>query len=227
MASGPAAGGQRKSAMRSPLTWVVVLGIALAGGAYLLYRRSKSAASPPAAATTGTTASDTTDYSGQIATLQTEIEDLQSSESNEGKITTTPITRTPGPPTTPKPGAPENLRVTGNNGTSVQVSWDLPGGVKGTTWSVTNHEGTAAGKIVDQFTTNNTVANLGGADASPRGLKPGTRYVVIIQGKTAGGTGPSGSLGYTTKAAPKPKPKPKPAPRPKPKTAAHSVKKAA
>ena len=222
MVASQPAGGQRKSAMRSPITWVIVLGIALAGGAYLLYRRSQSSAAAAAGTTTGTTGTGTEDYSGQIATLQTEIMDLQSSDAQEDKDTDT----TAKPPTVAKPGAPANLRKTGDNGTSAQVSWDLPGGVKGTTWSVTNHEGTAAGPVVDKFTTNNSVANLAGADARPTGLKPGAHYVVIIQGKTAGGTGPSGSLGYTTKASAKPAPKPKPKPRAV-KAPAHHVTKAA
>lgn len=67
--------------MHSPWTWVIVLGIAVVGGGYLLYRRSKAAAAtttPTAATPAGTT---TPDWSGEIATLQTEIMDLQSSES--------------------------------------------------------------------------------------------------------------------------------------------------
>lgn len=75
----PQAGSQARKpgGMRSPVTWIVILGIAVAGGAFLLWRRSSSSSAGTAAATG--TAGGTTDYAGQIATLQTEIEDLQSS----------------------------------------------------------------------------------------------------------------------------------------------------
>lgn len=212
---------QRKPAFRSPVTWLIVLGIALAGGAYLLYRRSQSSAATGTSTTgTSTDTSTGTDYSGQIATLQTEIMDLQSSGAKSSSSST---------PAVAKPGAPQNLKLTGNNSTSVQVSWDLPGGVADTTWSIVNHEGTATGTVVDRFDTNNSVANLAGADAKPAGLKPGTRYVVVIQGQNSAGTGPSASFGYTTKAAAAKKAATpaKTTKKPAPKTAAHSTKKAA
>lgn len=182
--------------MRSPVTWIIVLGLALAGGAYLLYRRSTAAAAAGTTSATTDTPAGTTnpDWSGEIATLQTEIMDLQSSESQEDndddKTTGTGAKR---------PGAPRNLRLTGDHGTSVQVSWDMPGGVKGIAWSVTGHEGTIGGRVTDKFTTNNTVANLAGAKLNPRGLKPGSRYVVTVQGRNSAGMGPVGSLGFTTR----------------------------
>lgn len=74
----PPASRRPGGALRSPLTWVIILGAALAGGAVLLWR-SKSAAASSSTDTTGTTAADATDYSGAIATLQSEIADLQSS----------------------------------------------------------------------------------------------------------------------------------------------------
>lgn len=64
--------------MRSPWTWVIVLGIAVVGGGYLLWRRSQTPATTTP--TTGTPAgTPSPDWSGEIATLQTEIMDLQSS----------------------------------------------------------------------------------------------------------------------------------------------------
>jgi PASTA domain len=62
--------------MRSPWVWIGLLGVALVGGAYLIYRRNQ--ASTAAAATT-TPTTDQTDLQGEIATLQSEIADLQSS----------------------------------------------------------------------------------------------------------------------------------------------------
>lgn len=67
--------GSQFPSVRSPMTWVLILGVALAGGAFLLWRRRQSTnaanastAAPP----------DTEDFRGQIAMLQTEIADLQS-----------------------------------------------------------------------------------------------------------------------------------------------------
>lgn len=73
----PGRRGNKFPSLRSPVTWVVVLGIGLAAGAYILYRRNKANA---AAATTTTTAAtpNNEDVAGQIATLQGEIADLQS-----------------------------------------------------------------------------------------------------------------------------------------------------
>lgn len=87
----PVKGGKKKfPSMQSPVTWVVVLGIAIAGGAYLLYRRNKAAAAAnTTSATTGTSTADTTDFSGQIATLQAEVADLQSSFSQDESAETT------------------------------------------------------------------------------------------------------------------------------------------
>lgn len=98
-----------------------------------------------------------------------------------------------------KPQPPKNLKLSGNNGTSAQVSWDLPGGLKDSTWLVQNHLGSSTGAIVDSFTTNNTIANLGGALAKPAGLKPGTRYTVVI--KMNSPNAPAGTLSYTTNRA--------------------------
>ena len=73
----PAKGGKKKfPSMSSPTTWVVILGIAVVVGGYLLYRNRKAAST--AATTATTTTADTTDWSGEIATLQAEIADLQS-----------------------------------------------------------------------------------------------------------------------------------------------------
>lgn len=72
----PAKGkGTKFPSPRSPVTWLVILGIGLAGGAYILFRRNRAAT----AATAATPTPDTTDLTGEVATLQAEIADLQSS----------------------------------------------------------------------------------------------------------------------------------------------------
>lgn len=117
------------------------------------------------------------------------------------------------PPTLPRPSSdgggggggggggkpPKNLHLSQNNGTSVQVSWDLPGGVTGARWDVENHEGNSSGKVVDRFSTANTIANLGGALAHPAGLKRGTKYTVRIRESSPHGSW--GQLSYVTKRA--------------------------
>lgn len=80
----PAAAGKKKfPSMSSPTTWLVILGIALAGGAYLLYRSKQNAANNNSNSGTSGSGTDTTDYSGEIATLQAEVADLQSSFSQD------------------------------------------------------------------------------------------------------------------------------------------------
>jgi hypothetical protein len=66
----------------SPAVWIGVLVVALAGGAYLLWRRSQSSsAAADTSGTTATDAADTTDEdAGEFGTLQSEIGDLQSSD---------------------------------------------------------------------------------------------------------------------------------------------------
>lgn len=74
----PAKGKGKKGfpSLSSPVTWTVILGIALLGGAYLLYRQRQASAA--AATTAATPTPDQTDLQGQIATLQAEVADLQS-----------------------------------------------------------------------------------------------------------------------------------------------------
>jgi Fibronectin type III domain len=78
--AGSARGGKKFMGL-SPLGWAGVLALALAAGAYLLYRRSKAKATSTAVVTpTGTS----TDIAGELATLQTEIMNLQASEASTG-----------------------------------------------------------------------------------------------------------------------------------------------
>jgi hypothetical protein len=70
-----------KLSLKSPVTWVIILGVAVAGGAYLLWRRSKATAASSGGSLSSGTA---TDYSGALGTLQDEIGNLQSSGGGSG-----------------------------------------------------------------------------------------------------------------------------------------------
>ena len=152
-ASSSPATARRPGALRSPVTWVIILGVALAGGAYLLYRRNQASQAAASTATTGTAAaSDQVDYSGQIATLQTEIADLQSSVAQMagsgggttgsgtplnggnpphagGTGTTIPPPKTggttppPPSPTVSRPGMPTGVKGSAASSTTIRLSW--------------------------------------------------------------------------------------------------------
>ena len=94
----PPAKGRKKSPAANPVTWVIVLGVALAGGAYLLMRQRSTAAANAAGTGTATPTGSLEDFAGQIATLQSEIADLQSSAAqDEAGETGTGTTTTPPP----------------------------------------------------------------------------------------------------------------------------------
>jgi hypothetical protein len=68
-----------KLSLKSPVTWVIILGVAVVGGAYLLYRRSKSNAAGSSSGTgTGV------DPSAALGTLQDEIGNLQGASAGTG-----------------------------------------------------------------------------------------------------------------------------------------------
>lgn len=73
--------GKRKGKI-SPTVVIVGLVVALAGGAYLLYRQRKNAAASTAASAPADT-STSEDVAGQIGTLQSEIGNLQSSAAQD------------------------------------------------------------------------------------------------------------------------------------------------
>ena len=156
----PPARGKRMS----PTMIIVVLGVALGGGAYLLYRRSKNSAASSSASTPVDT-SQLEDFAGQIATLQTEIGDLQSSaaqgeagETGTGsggpyQVLTGRTTGSSGGTTTATLAAPAGLSVTPRKG-GADAGWSVvPGahayeleitgaGGKGTGTSHYDHAGT-------------------------------------------------------------------------------------
>jgi hypothetical protein len=150
--------GRGSSALRSPVTWIIVLGIALAAGAYLLYKRSSSSS----AAGTSTDTSDTPagtqnpDWSGEIATLQTEIGDLQSTMAQEDEQS-----KTSGSGTTSSTA--DKVRVPGVVGDTQEAAFSAISGaglkpasatkpVKGRTLTVTS-EDPKAGTEVDKGST--------------------------------------------------------------------------
>lgn len=102
----------------------------------------------------------------------------------------------PPPPPKPKPLSPKNLRVAANSGKGVQITWDLPGGVKNATWIVQNHQGGSTGPLADSFKTNNTIVNLGGA-LEKGGLQHRKKYTVRVREDVAGA--PWGQVSYTAK----------------------------
>lgn len=109
----PPKGKGKKSAITSPMTWVIVLGVGLVAGAYLLYRRKGTAAASTAATTPQP---NNEDVAGQIATLQGEIGDLQSTgaqdeagETGTGTTAGTGTGTTAGPSVLP---APAGMSVT-------------------------------------------------------------------------------------------------------------------
>lgn len=120
--------GNKFPSMRSPVTWAVILGIALAGGAYILYRRRNTAAA--ANASTAAPSTDTTDLAGQIATLQTEIADLQSTTTqDEGTETGTGTSTGGGGTGTGKLTAPTGFSITPHAGFA-DFGWSTVPGAK-------------------------------------------------------------------------------------------------
>ena len=78
----------RKLTLKSPTTWLIVTGVALVFGGYLLWKRSQSSsASSPGGSSAGTP----TDYSGALGTLQSEIGNLQSSGASGGGTSVVPV----------------------------------------------------------------------------------------------------------------------------------------
>lgn len=206
--------------MKSPVTWIIVLGIAVVGGAYVLYRRSQSQAA--AATTTATAAQGTTDWSGAIATLQTEIADLQSSEAQDKGDQGTGGGGTGGGTgggggggggggtgggvagggKKGKPAMPALVRVTGTTPTSVSLRWSVSPGA--TSYRVRL---TYQGKLAKQQASTGTSATVSG-------LTPDHTYTVHVAA-----VGPGGTSAETNGPAAKTKRRGL-----APKAAAHSVK---
>lgn len=115
----------------TPMTMVIVLGVALAGGAFFLWRQKNSSSAANASTADTTPGGSLEDFAGQVATLQTEIADLQSSaaqdEGQESGTGTTPSPQpAPSPSPSPKPkapGMPANVSGSALSATSVRLTW--------------------------------------------------------------------------------------------------------
>lgn len=94
-AAGSPPGKGKPLSLRNPWSWVIIGGIALAGGAFILYRNRKNAASSSSG---GSSSGTSPDYSGALGTLQDEIGNLQSAGSGAGAggAVAVPVTGTTG-----------------------------------------------------------------------------------------------------------------------------------
>lgn len=172
MADTTAAPRRKGKGLKSPWVIVIVLAVAVGGGAYLLYRRSKASSSTSGSGTSGTPQTDQEDYAGQIATLQAEIADLQSSASQGG---------------------------TGGGTTGGGTSGGTTGGTGGTTGTGGGSGGTTV-KVTVPAVEGMTI-DAAEAAIKARGLVPklntktvgGTSYVIISQTPGAGKTVAKGS----------------------------------
>jgi len=120
----------KKKAKLTPTMTIVILGVALAAGAFLLWRR-RSAANAASTAGTSTPQPNNEDVTGQIATLQGEIGDLQSSAAQDeaaetGTGTTGSGTGTGGGVSSVLP-APAGLSVTPHAG-GADAGWGTVSG---------------------------------------------------------------------------------------------------
>lgn len=151
MAASTTTGTPRKSMLRSPITWVIILGVTLAGGAYILYRRNQAnnAASSSSGSTTASTDPNATDNAGALSTLQTEIADLQSSASQQTPAPASPTAPLPDPnktvtgTITKAPAVPPVITVVNPGIAAVDISWTAVPGATGYKLDITGPQGSA------------------------------------------------------------------------------------
>ena len=197
--------------------WLGIIGI---GGAAVWYfyksRQANAAASSGTAAQSGNCTDtngnsvpcDQVDYGGQIATLQTELQDLQGGEAGEGATTATtpppkpppgagnppPVTPPPGgagnpPPVQPKPGVPgpvAGLRASKVTRTSVTLTWDRTAGATLYYVQLTYQSKTIASR---------TVATT---SATFMGLRPDSSMHGHVSARNASGQGPTAQVAFHT-----------------------------
>jgi hypothetical protein len=113
-------GRKRKGILSSPITVIVVLGVALGAGAWILLRRRAAAS----AATAAPSAAQAQDDSGQISTLQAEVADLQGRLAQSGgdeddKGGTTAAS---------KPGMPTHVAGSATSATTIRLTWSKVAG---------------------------------------------------------------------------------------------------
>jgi hypothetical protein len=216
-AASPAAGKPgakgKPLSLKSPWTWVIIGGIALVGGAFILWRRSQAASS---SSTTGSASTASPDYSGALGTLQDEIGNLQSSGGYGGGTSVVPVTSDSGGAGTtstvtgPSTGDTTSTGAAGSTsgssssggGTSTATA-TAPTVSGGHVVSVNNNRavvawtGTGASQwkvqIVGPGAINGHTATVGIPQASYSGLEAGHTYTVTVQplvgGRPAGTPG--------------------------------------
>lgn len=150
---------KRKGAKITPMTMVIVLGVALAGGAFFLWRQ-RSSASAAANTAAATPTGSLEDFAGQIATLQSEIADLQSSAAQDEAGETTTGTTTPPPGGTPgKLTAPGGFSVTPHAG-GANFGWGAVPGAAAYQLQVTGAGGKGTGTSHYDHAANATHASV-------------------------------------------------------------------
>jgi hypothetical protein len=166
--------GKKRKGLSSAVVVIVILGVALGAGAWMLYRRRSSASSGAAAPP----ASAATDQTGQISTLQAEVADLQGrlaqSGGDEGPGDTD--TDTDGGSTAKKPGMPTHVSGSATSATSIRLTWSKVTGA-----TEYKASATAGGK------TAGTTQTVKGTSATIPGLKPGTSYTCHVSAGNAAG----------------------------------------
>jgi large repetitive protein len=96
--------------------------------------------------------------------------------------------------TTPPPGAPSGLTVTGATATTVSLSWTAPSGTVGGYYVYENGSGVALGS---------SSVTITGTTATVTGLSPSASYTFTVAGYNAAGTGAqSSSVSATTATTP-------------------------
>ena len=195
--------------------WLGIIGI---GGAAVWYfyksRQASAAASSGTATQTGNCTDtngnsvpcDQVDYGGQIATLQTEIQDLQGGEAGEGTTTGTGTgtvmtfpprppdqpgspAPSPSPSPSPKPGVPGpvgGLRASKVARTSVTLTWNRTPGATLYYVQLTYQSKTIASRTV--ATTSTTFM----------GLRPDSSMHGHVSARNASGTGPTAQVAFHT-----------------------------
>jgi len=152
--------GGSKIRLSGRTTVIIILGVSLAFGAYLLWRRRNSSATAQAAA--APTQAQQEDFSGQIATLQSEVADLQGvlsqDESGEGGTSGGGLRgQPPGGHPVPrggKPGVPTGVHATRVTSTSITLAWNVTAGATSYKAFVTHRA--ASGKTVTGATATST-----------------------------------------------------------------------
>jgi hypothetical protein len=198
----------------SPLGWAAVLALALGAGAYLLYRRSKSQAATSTAATTTDTGTGT-DVSGQLATLQDEIMNLQASEAGDASTGGTGGGGTGGgppppagngtPPPTPT-GTPPPAGTGGKQAPPPAVTGLHPTTVTptsiGLAWNKSNGATSYQIRITYQSKVAKPPQTASGTSGTVSGLTPDHTYGVHVVAIGPGGWAPeSSTVVHTPKTA--------------------------